>query len=119
MRLGIVGSRDFTDFDFMEQHIFQNFKVDYITAIVSGGAMGADILAERFADKYKIPTLIYEPKWATYGKKAGYMRNIDIVKNSDHLLAFWDGKSKGTSHSINLAKDILGPTKVTIVYFTK
>ncbi len=42
--------------------------------------------------------------WLNLGKRAGYVRNTDIVKNSDMIIAFWDGNSKGTKHTIGLAQ---------------
>lgn len=71
---------------------------------MSGGAKGADSLAERFAKENNIETMIFPADWDKYGKNAGYIRNKDIISNSDIVIAFWDGKSKGTKISIDLAK---------------
>lgn len=75
-----------------------------ITLIVSGGAKGADSLSERWARENRIELLIFLPEWDKYGKKAGYLRNEDIIKNSDAVVACWNGESKGTKHSIDLVK---------------
>lgn len=75
-----------------------------IVLIVSGGAQGADKLAEKFAEDNKIDKLIFKAEWDLYGPRAGMIRNEDIVKNSDVVIAFWDGKSKGTNNSIGHAK---------------
>ena len=72
--------------------------------IISGGANGADTLAEMFADKFGCPILIIRPDWDAYGKRAGFLRNEEIVNEADVVLAFWDGESKGTKHTINLTK---------------
>jgi len=45
----------------------------------------------------------------------GFIRNQQIVDACDMVLAFWDGKSKGTQHTISLAKAQKKPT--FIVYF--
>ena len=42
--------------------------------------------------------------WDKYGKAAGYKRNGEMARNADALIAFWDGKSRGTKHMIDLAK---------------
>lgn len=47
---------------------------------------------------------IFPANWAEFGKYAGYIRNYDMGKNADMLIAFWDGKSKGTSHMIDIAE---------------
>jgi len=115
MRIAIVGSRGFTNFDFLEKTILDNYKLENITEIISGGAKGADTLAEQFAIKHSIPMSIFTPDWELYGKSADYKRNIQIIDMSDEVIAFWDGISKGTKHSIDLAnKD---KKKVMIVKF--
>lgn len=75
-----------------------------ITKIISGGAVGADSLGARWAENNGIEKIIYLPDWNTHGKKAGFLRNIQIVESSDAIVAFWDGKSRGTQHSISEAK---------------
>lgn len=83
--------------------------------IISGGAKGADTLAERFAKEREYETLIFSADWKTHGKAAGFIRNKQIVVACDMVLAFWDGKSKGTQHTIVLAKAAKRPT--FIIYF--
>jgi len=116
IRLAIVGSRDFTNYNVLKviiSNIFYRNDVLKIAEIVSGGAKGADSLGDRFAKENDIPIKLFLPDWNTYGKSAGFRRNKLIVENCDVLLAFWDGKSKGTQHSINIAKE-LGVS--TIIY---
>ena len=113
MKLAIVGSRDFDDYDKLKESI--PFEAPDISVIISGGAKGADTLGWRFAATMGIPTLIFKPEWDKLGKKAGFIRNQQIVDACDMVLAFWDGKSKGTEHTISLAKKAKKPT--FIVYF--
>lgn len=104
MRIAIIGSRGFNNFDSFEKTIFTNYKIDNIKEIISGGAEGTDSLAEQFAIKYSIPMSIFIPDWDLYDDEyAIYMRNILIIDSSDEVIAFWDGSSKGTKHSIELA----------------
>lgn len=46
---------------------------------------------------------LYPADWKKYGSSAGYIRNDEMAKYADCLIAFWDGKSKGTKHMIDLA----------------
>jgi hypothetical protein len=71
---------------------------------LNGGAKGADSYGEYYAKERGIPVTIFLPDWNTYGKKAGYIRNKLIVESSDLVIAFWDRVSKGTKHSIDIAK---------------
>jgi len=103
MNLAIVGSRTFNDYSlFCDSIESLRCKVN-ITSFVSGGAKGADRLAERYADEFSFPITVHLPDWDGLGKGAGYARNITIVNECDILIAFWDGQSKGTKHSIQLA----------------
>ena len=104
MKLAIVGSRTFTNFKRLEEFAIENIKISQITTVISGGAVGADKLAEEFAKKYDIPIQIFYPNWKKYGKIAGFIRNEKIIKNCDEVIALWDGMSRGTEHSIGLAR---------------
>lgn len=115
MVIGIVGGRDFDDYSLLTTTM--NEYVDKVHLIVSGGAKGADSLGERWAKENNKKTLIFKPEWDKYGKSAGFIRNQEIVKNSDFVLAFWDGKSKGTKSSIDLCKKNEIPYK--IIYYNE
>lgn len=101
MKIGIVGSRTFNNYELLKQIVSQYNP----SHIVSGGANGADSFAEQYANEFNIPITIHYPNWDKYGKSAGFKRNKLIVDDSEMIIAFWDKKSKGTVHSINLAKE--------------
>lgn len=104
-RIIIAGGRDFRDIEKVEEVFFQHFNElwpEEIT-IVSGGARGADAIGERLARAYNTNLCVYPAQWEKYGKAAGYKRNAMMAANADVLLAFWDHKSKGTRHMIDLA----------------
>lgn len=106
--LGVVGTRTFNNYQYM-QTILNRYNVK---KIVSGGAQGADKLAELYASENDIPLKIFLPDWNTFGKSAGYKRNVKIVDASDEIVAFWDNKSKGTRLTINIAKEKNKPVHV-------
>lgn len=105
MKLAIIGSRDFNDYDFLKKSVSDFLKRHSLTCthIVSGGAKGADTLAYRFALEHQLEMIVFKPDWKRFGKRAGFMRNTDIIENSDMVLAFWDGTSPGTKDSIDKA----------------
>lgn len=100
MKLAVVGNRSFNDYDLLKMEL----KKYTITEIVSGGAIGADELAEKFAKEYNIPIKVFKPNWSLYGKAAGYKRNAEIWQYADEGIAFWNGVSTGTQHSFDLSK---------------
>lgn len=102
MKLAVVGGRDFEDYRLLYDSLWPITRFD--TEIISGGARGADSLAERFAMQCLLNYTEFPADWEQYGKRAGYLRNKLIVDECDQLIAFWDGESKGTKHSIDLAK---------------
>lgn len=117
--LAVIGSRSFKDYETLEYEIDRIFNrkkrdnPDRNMCIVSGGARGADRLAKRYADEHEEVYYVEHPAdWKTHGKKAGMLRNLDIVKDGHMVLAFWNGKSKGTKHTLGLAQTLGKPIKV-------
>jgi len=104
--IAIIGSRSFDDKIYLEYQMNQikNEYKNHKLKIVSGAARGADKMGEEWAKRNKIETLIFPANWEKYGKRAGYIRNEDIISNADLVISFWDGKSSGTKHSQELAK---------------
>lgn len=75
-----------------------------IAEIVSGCANGVDAHGERWAEENGIPIKLFPADWQKYGKQAGIIRNIEMARYADGLIAIWDGESRGTKHMIETAK---------------
>lgn len=104
MKIIIAGSRDFNDYETLKKVCdFMLSRQDEVE-IVSGTARGADQLGERYAREKGYLIKQFPADWTKDGKRAGYIRNKEMAEYADALIAFWDGKSKGTEHMINLAK---------------
>lgn len=104
MRVAIVGSRDYEKLDQVRAYVA---KLPPGTVVVSGGARGVDSVAENAAKEHGLATLIFPvtpQEWKKYGKRAGFLRNKQIVENCDRVVAFWDGFSPGTLSTIHLAQ---------------
>lgn len=98
----VAGSRNFYQYSTLEQTLdFYLQNLDNIT-IISGTAMGADTLAIKYA-KNRGYNLIEEPADWNIGRHAGYLRNQKMAKMATHCVVFWNGKSKGSRHMIDIA----------------
>lgn len=101
MKVIVAGSRTITDYETVkiaiENAIVQGIN---ITSIVSGRAKGVDTLGERYAKEHGLPIHLYPAEWDKYGKRAGFMRNLEMAEVADGLVAIWDGKSPGTQNTI-------------------
>lgn len=107
-KIVIAGSRKFNDYDFLKKKVnkfLENKKDSHKIIIISGHAKGTDELGERYAKEKGYNTKIYPAEWKKYGRAAGPIRNKIMINKANALIAFWDGKSRGTSSSINLAKE--------------
>ena len=106
-RVIIAGSRSFNAYTLLREHclsVLQEKMKTHRVIIVSGHARGADSLGERFAKEFRLPFELHPAKWRLVGKAAGMVRNAEMAKCSDALIAFWDGESRGTRHMINFAR---------------
>lgn len=95
VKVAIVGSRN----------LFIDNIDDYLPygtdEIVSGGAKGVDSCACAYALSHGLKLTEFLPDYDTYGKRAPLLRNLEIIDYADRVIAFWDGKSRGTKFVID------------------
>lgn len=111
MRLIIAGSRTIP-LSAYASICFAITKPKKVTEVVSGCARGADRLGERWAAEHKVPVQRFPAHWNRYGRVAGRMRNREMAKYADCLLAIWDGISTGTGNMIYEMRALGKPVKV-------
>ncbi len=124
MKVIIAGSRTLNNPEYVNRAINyafnkwmtedqENWK-EYIGAeIVSGGAQGVDFLAELYAKKKALPFKEFKADWTSFGKQAGFRRNVEMADYADRLIAIWDGASRGTFH---MMQQMLAKQKPVYVY---
>lgn len=109
MKVAVIGSRSL---------IINNLE-DYLPKetieIVSGCAKGIDTVANEYAKEHQIKLAEFLPEYKKFGKSAPLKRNIQIIKYSDYVLAFWDGISHGTKFTIDNCKKYNIPIKIIII----
>lgn len=106
MKIAIVGSRDFARLDLVRALVSE---LSPRCCVVSGGARGVDEAAEETARARGLDVIIHHADWSK-GRGAGFERNKLIVRDADVVVAFWDGKSRGTQHTLRLAHAAGKPT---------
>lgn len=108
-RVIVAGSRGFFEYDLMSRELDKLFNeskefTGCNIKIISGMADGADSLAIRYADERKLTKILFPANWKRFSRVAGFLRNEDMLSVATHLVVFWDGKSSGTNHMIEIAK---------------
>ena len=112
IKIIIAGSRNFNDYPLLKTTLDTIIGDRINIEIVSGNARGADALGEKYAAENNIKIQKFIPDWENLGKSAGFVRNKEMAIYSNVLIAFWDQKSLGTAHMIQLAKKYKLKTRV-------
>lgn len=115
MKLIVAGGRDFVDTQVMItvlMDLVDKGKIDPNPELVCGMARGADISAFRLWKSENMQIHVFHAEWDTYGKSAGFRRNKEMGEFADAAVCFWDGKSKGTKHMIDIMNRLNKPVYV-------
>ena len=104
MRVIIAGGRDFSDYQLLKDRVNYYMSNASDVVVICGEAKGADLLGKNLAKENKWLVKSFPAKWELHGKSAGHIRNKEMADNADVLVAFWDGKSRGTANMIEIAK---------------
>lgn len=100
VRVAVIGSRNIKAFD------LSKYLPEGTDELVSGGARGVDTVAREYARSAGLPITEFLPEYDKYGKGAPLVRNVSIIEYADIVLAFWDGKSRGTRFVIDKCKKL-------------
>ena len=100
MKVAVIGSRGLIVND-LGKYLPEN-----TTEIVSGGAKGIDTCARNYALSHDLKLTEFLPEYNKYGRGAPLKRNLQIIEYADVVIAFWDGKSRGTKYVIDNCKKL-------------
>jgi len=124
-KLIVAGGRDYRDYERMKVELSRLIREElmgYDVSIVSGMANGADSMGFHYAEQYAIRSYQFLADWDNvdvpgawvkkhangrlYNARAGHQRNAEMARFSDGLIAFWDGRSRGTLNMIETMKGL-------------
>jgi len=112
-RVAIVGSRDYPGFEAVRAYVRE---LPAGTVVITGGARGVDRTAQETALGCGLVTVVVYPAWqrrdGSYDRGAGLARNRVIAELCSRMVAFWDGKSRGTEHAIACARELGRPVEI-------
>lgn len=107
-RVIIAGTRDFSNYDLMcskmDTLLKNRLEGGDEIVVVCGMARGADALGYQYAMERGFEVKEFPADWDKFGRRAGILRNREMAKNADAVVAFWDGVSRGTRDMIEVAK---------------
>ena len=109
MKIAIVGSRSLT----MDN--FDDFLPAEAIELLCGGARGIDTCVREYAKRKGLVLTEFFPNYARFGRAAPLKRNLEMIERADEVVAFWDGKSRGTAFVIDACKKSGKPITVHIL----
>lgn len=113
-KIAVIGSRNFCDYSFFAKKLEQIISnLDGDIEYISGGCLNsADELIQRYCKENNCKLTEFLPDWEAHKKAAGIIRNKLIVNECTHLIAYWNGVSKGTKNSVDMARKQNKPIRI-------
>jgi hypothetical protein len=103
-KIVICGSRTAKNRAELESWLNATIDTTKNPTIRTGGAEGTDQMAKEWAEKKGLHHEEHPAEWKRYGKKAGPIRNAQMMQGASQVLANWDGTSKGTANALKQAR---------------
>ena len=131
MRILVCGSRTWDNKEAIETRMYDQLTAaqkgyrDVRTGVpelvfIHGAASGADELCQEVVEDMHddghlwVAVQEFPAEWNKYGRAAGPIRNKQMLVEGrpEIVLAFWDGKSRGTANMISQAKAAGVPVEI-------
>jgi hypothetical protein len=100
----VTGSLSFDDYALLCATLDRLLVGKENVVVATGGATGAEALAERYAQEHGLGAKQLLADWARYGRGAKVIRANQLVETADRAVIFWDGKNKGIGELIEKAE---------------
>jgi hypothetical protein len=103
MKVLVCGGRDFTNIAFIWARLDQLHAERPFTAMITGGAKGADTIANDWGKTKPITRYVSKADWAKHGRAAGPIRNARMLEWEPDLVVAFPG-GVGTANMISQAR---------------
>jgi YspA, cpYpsA-related SLOG family len=97
------GSRNWNDYEVVLEHLAS--LLDSAT-ICHGGAEGADRHVSAACAELGLDCYVFPARYDKHGRAAPHVRNDQMLAQASRVIAFWDGKSRGTKSVIEKARKL-------------
>ncbi|MEQ8240526.1 MAG: hypothetical protein RIA69_15005 [Cyclobacteriaceae bacterium] len=101
IKLSVIGTKDFKNLQLLTAEI----QKENPEVLVVGGKPGSDQLAQQYGMEMDILTQIFPPDYGLHGRSANYQRNLEMIRNSNRILIFWNQQSKGLFNYLPYIKE--------------
>lgn len=112
MKLIIAGSRDFSADEYVFAVMRPICPEHHIEKIVCSSDRGIDVLAKLWAEEHKIPVREFPIERDKHGRRALFVRNEQMVACGTDMILFWDGKTPGIQHLLDIALKAGMPVRI-------
>ena len=103
-RILVCGSRNYTDREKIWK-VLDGYSAHYKVHLIEGGARGADTFAAEWATaRYLTRHERYPANWNRFGRRAGFIRNRQMLEQGKPELVLAFGRGSGTDMMVRLAK---------------
>lgn len=119
VRVVVAGSRNYNDYEAFRcllRGYLTRFDPADVVVITGRASRGPDNMVVHYCQEHGLPYVSYFADWNTYGKTAGYKRNLQMCEACNYVLVFWDLQSKGSRHMLDIAKRANRHTTAVFVY---
>lgn len=108
-RVLVCGGRDYDNRERVRRTLDAALKAAQsagkVAVIIHGNARGADLLADQYARERSLKVLSFPADWNLHGRRAGPIRNIKMLTESQpHVIIAFKG-GNGTAHMVRIGKE--------------
>jgi len=100
IRVILAGGRDYHPTTQDRERTVRLLRALGATHVVSGMARGVDTWGEGLAAELGLEVLLFPADWNTHGRRAGWLRNLEMSRNADAVITLPGGRGTAMMRAI-------------------